>query len=319
MTDAPMIAVEAAPVPPGGVAEWITARDGARLRAALFTPPGAARGTVVLSPGRTEVIEKYFEVTDELLQRGFVVLVHDWRGQGLSARALPDRLKGHARGYRTFLSDYEAVIAAFQDRMPGPWLAVGHSMGGCLTLLALAKGQARRFAGCVLSAPMLAIRTGDVPVAAARVLAKVNCLLGKAGGYVRDDPGKPFDETFEGNPLTHDRARYARQHAQLKACPDLALGAPTWGWLDFAFQATGALSRPGALSSVALPVIILSAAEDKLVDNSGQEIIAAQLPKGRFVSVPGAEHEILMETDDLRARFWTQFDALADQVAPRPS
>src|SRR4051794_941975 len=100
---APLISTPDAPVPPGGEATWFRGARGARLRAALFAPEGRARGSIILSPGRTEPIEKYYEVVRDFLERGFVVLVHDWRGQGLSARELPDRLKGHARGYKTFL------------------------------------------------------------------------------------------------------------------------------------------------------------------------------------------------------------------------
>ncbi|WP_374574633.1 alpha/beta fold hydrolase [Phenylobacterium sp.] len=313
---APLVAVASAPVPPGGGAEWFFGADGARLRAALFTPAGPVRGSVVLSPGRTEVIEKYFEVVGELNARGFAVLVHDWRGQGLSHHELDDRLKGHARGYGPFLSDYAALLAAFEARLPGPWIAVGHSMGGCLTLLALAKGQAPRFAAAVLSAPMFALQFGKAPKGVARVLTAFNLLIGRSGGYVLGDPGKPFDRTFEGNVLTHDAARFARQHDQIDAEPDLALGAPTWGWLDFAFKATGELARPGALAAVTLPVTVCSASEDALVDNVGQQAVAEALPDGRFVVVRGSAHEILMETDDLRAAFWVEFDALADRVAP---
>ena len=140
---APLVSIPEAPVPDHGKAEWFRGADGATLRAATFFPPGAARGSVVLSPGRTEPIEKYFEVVEDLLARGFAVLVHDWRGQGLSARALPDRLRGHARGFKTFVSDYRALLDAFEARMPRPWIAMGHSMGGCLTLLALARSPTR--------------------------------------------------------------------------------------------------------------------------------------------------------------------------------
>src|SRR6478735_8712131 len=98
---APLVSIPEAPVPDHGTAEWFSGADGATLRAALFRPAlilegGQPRGSVVVSPGRSEPIEKYFEVVQDLLDRGFVVLVHDWRGQGLSHRALPDRLKGHA-------------------------------------------------------------------------------------------------------------------------------------------------------------------------------------------------------------------------------
>src|SRR6185312_16390964 len=138
--DAPLIETAEARAPPGGAAAWYAGAGGAKLRAALFAPQRRPRGSIVLSGGRTEPIEKYYEFIGECLERGLVVLAHDWRGQGLSAREAADRLKGHANGYRSYLADLKAVLAAFEARLPKPWIAVGHSMGGCLTLLALTHG-----------------------------------------------------------------------------------------------------------------------------------------------------------------------------------
>ena len=157
-----LVSIADAPVPGNGKAEWFSGADGATLRVATFFPEGSPRGTVVLSPGRSEPLEKYFEVVEDLLSRGFAVLLHDWRGQGLSARGLPDRLRGHAQGFKTFISDYTALLDKFEARMPKPWIAMAHSMGGCLTMLALAQGEAR-FSAAVLSAPMLGLNTAGVP------------------------------------------------------------------------------------------------------------------------------------------------------------
>lgn len=320
MTDAaPLVSTPDSPIPPGGGAEWFTGAGGAKLRAALFSPKGPARGTVVLSTGRTEAIEKYFEVIGDLLGRGFAVLANEWRGQGLSHRDLPDRLKGHAVGMAAYVADYHALLAAFEDRMPKPWMAVGHSMGGCLTLLALAKGEADRFVGAVLCAPMLGVRTGGLPLPVAKILAGFNLLVGKGGDYARPPPADPYAEDFEGNVLTHDPVRFARGRGLIAANKDLALSSPTWGWLDFAFKATTWLGSADNLRRVRIPVVIVSAADDKLVRDDAQKLISNYLPDGRFVSVPGAEHEILMETDDRRNQFWAAFDALADKLIPKPA
>lgn len=312
---APLVSIPQSPIPPGGGAEWVSGNGGAQLRAALFTPKGKARGSVVLSTGRTEAIEKYFEVITDLLNRGFVVLCQEWRGQGLSHRDLPDRLKGHAKGVQPYVDDYAAILAAFEARLPKPWLAIGHSMGGCLTLMALARGQSPRFAGAVLCAPMLGVRAPPM----ARLLVAVNMLLGKGSEYARQPVGNPYEEAFEGNVLTHDPVRFARGRALIAANNDLALSAPTWGWMDFALTATRYLGVNSNLQGVKIPVVIVSAADDKLVTDTAQRQAAADLPDGKFVSVAGAEHEILMETDDLRDQFWRAFDALADQVAPKPA
>ncbi|MBL8547160.1 MAG: alpha/beta hydrolase, partial [Hyphomonadaceae bacterium] len=83
--------------PPDGAEEhWLEGRGGVKVR--VLTAPatrGEARGSVIVAPGRTEFIEKYFEVIRELQARGFAVFCIDWRGQGLSGREVENSLKGH--------------------------------------------------------------------------------------------------------------------------------------------------------------------------------------------------------------------------------
>lgn len=306
--DAPLVSIAEAPVPETGTAEWFRGAGDARLRAAIFSPPGAPRGSVVLSGGRTEPIEKYFEVVRELQARGFVVLAHDWRGQGLSHRLLGDRLKGHARGFADFVADYRALLTHFEVRLPRPWIAIGHSMGGCLTLLSIAHG-AGPFAAAMLSAPMLGLQTGNRPKRASRALAYVMARV-RGEDYILGDPGDPRAETFETNVLTHDRARYARNRAIFEAEEALRLNAGTWSWLDFAFSASAWLKRDPRVAAIDIPVLCLAAGEERLVDNADQRQIMARIPGGVWLEIPGAYHELLQETDDVRARVWAEFDTL---------
>jgi lysophospholipase len=55
---------------------------------------------------------------------------------------------------------------------------------------------------------------------------------------------------------------------------------------------------------------VIAAGEDRLVDNSALRRVTARAPKGRYTEIPDAYHEILQETDDIRAAFWREFDAL---------
>ena len=116
---------------------------------------------MILSPGRTEPIEKYYEVVERVARRA---ASRCWCTTGVDkdcqcTRVQADRMPGHARGWRPFLSDYNRMIGAFEARMPKPWIGVGHSMGGGLTALALAEGE-DRLAAAVLSAPMLGLNLG---------------------------------------------------------------------------------------------------------------------------------------------------------------
>jgi lysophospholipase len=310
---APLYGTDAAPIPQGAAAEWFAGAGGVRMRAAIIPAEGAPRGSVILSGGRTEPIEKYFETAGELAARGFTVLCHDWRGQGLSHRLLADRLKGHAVGANDFVADFAALIAAFETRLPKPWIAIGHSMGGCLTALVLARGE-KRFAGAVLSAPMLALHTAPTPPAVTRILALALTAIGLGG---LGTPGGPV-AAFEDNLLTHDTARYARNIGQISEHPELALGPPTWSWLDFAFRAIHDLQSGPGVPKIEIPVTIVAAGADLIVDSAGAQVVASRMPHGRCVVAPGAYHEILQETDDIRAIFWREFDALSAQVAPSP-
>ena len=317
--NAPLMGVPGAASPPGGQGDWFRGAGGLRLRAAFWTPSSLVaktpRGTVVLSPGRTEPIEKYFEVIGNFLARGFCVLAHDWRGQGLSARLLPDRLKGHARAVEEFLDDYDRLLNAFETRAPKPWIMVGHSMGAALNLLTLENGESR-FAGAVLSGPMLRIKTGKRSMWSVKLAVRWNLRHGKAGDFVLDDPDDPFDHTFETDALTTDHDRYDLWRQQLYACPHLAVGGPTWGWLAFALDAGERALKPKALKAVKIPVTFVQPGEDDRVWKQTNRWAAKRLGRGRYVEVPGSKHEVIMETDDLRAHFLSEFDALADYLSP---
>ncbi len=307
-----------------GQASWVEAADGAQLRAALFPAWGRVRGSVVLNPGRTEPVEKYAEVLGELQGRGFSVLAHEWRGQGLSerfARVGRDRANdpaGHARGWRRFMSDLSRVLDGFEARLPRPWIALGHSMGGALSLLAMTR-DTELFQGAVLCAPMLGLRLRG---RSSILVAAVSALMTLAGHAARVTPSAlphPAEEGRKvsrgGTALTHDRTRWAAYEALLEDAPELVTGDQTWGWLQFAFILSSRLRMAGVLERVQAPVTILGAERDLLVANSAQRAAAARLPNGRYVEVEGALHEIMMETADRRAVFWREFDRVADIVA----
>jgi lysophospholipase len=317
--NAPLMGVPGAAAPPGGEGAWYRGAGGLRLRAAFWRPSALVgakpRGTVVVSPGRTEPIEKYFELIGNLLARGWCVLAHDWRGQGLSARLLPDRLKGHARAVEEFLDDYARLLDAYDEVAPKPWIMIGHSMGGALNLASLQAGETR-FGGAILSAPMLRIRTGKRSMWSVKLAVRWNLRHGKAGDYVLDEPDDPFEHTFEKDALTTDESRYELWRQQLYACPHLAVGGPTWGWLAFALDLGERCLKPKALKAVRVPVCMVQPADDDRVWKQTNKWAAKRLGRGRYVEVGGSKHEVIMETDERRAVFLEEFDAMAAYVSP---
>ncbi|MEI9885996.1 MAG: alpha/beta hydrolase [Rhizomicrobium sp.] len=293
---------------------FIATPSGARLRTATFPAPAGAprRGVCVLLHGQTEFIEKYAEVIGELQARGFCVATFDWRGQGMSSRALADSRKSHVTDFRA----YDEDLATFLEQVvkpidAGPPLALAHSMGGHILLRTL-HDRPRAFAAAVLSAPMLAVSTRGYPKWFATGATALMNTIGKSEDWVLGMEARdPLKMTFEDNLVTSDRQRFARQQALIAKNPDIRLAGATWGWLKAASQSMARVMAPGYAEEIETPVLICGAGRDRIVLTPPEREFAKRLNHGTFVEFEDAEHEILMENDSVRTRFWKAFDDFA--------
>ena len=316
-----LVALSINPIPSGAVVGQLRTPDGLSLRFARWDatrPP--IRGTICLFPGRGEFIEKYFEVVADLRRRGFVVAVLDWRGQGGSERRLADRRKGHVGNY----SEYDRDLRAFMTGIvlpecPPPYIALAHSMGGQI-LLRNAVLADSWFERMVLVAPMIALADRKVgysqPIV--RAIIRLGSAFGQGRRYVPGGNGVSAEEVpFARNELTSDAERFNRNAAVLEAAPGLGIGSPTVGWLAASFNSMGRVAEPDYPLRVQRPLLLFAAGNDAIVSTLAIENFALRLKVGTHVLVPNARHEILQETDDVRRRFWSAFDAYlgVDQVA----
>ncbi len=76
------------------------------------------------------------------------------------------------------------------------------------------------------------------------------------------------------------------------------------------------MAQEGGFAHLRMPILVVSADEELLVDNASHDRIVAQLQGAAHIKVAAAKHEILMERDPARAEFWAAFDALAARAAP---
>lgn len=306
--------------PEGAVVGFARPRRGIEIRTAywLAPPDRPIRGTVLVCTGRSEFIEKYYETVRDLRDRGFAVVVFDWRGQGLSTRALRNRRKGHVASFSQYGDDLAAVIGQVLDpNCPLPHFALAHSMGG--TVMALHAASATcAFDRIVLSAPMVEVHNLPFPRSLAGVTTGL-AHLGFGGLFIpQGQRAAVFDRGFAGNVLTSDASRFAAMMAFAKAAPDLALGAPTIGWLYAAFKAMRALNDPEVCRAIRTPVLVVVPGADRVVSVPAMERFVQRLKSGTLVRVPYARHEVLMERDLLRNQFWAAFDAFIPGEADTP-
>lgn len=302
MTDAPFDN-DLAEGPANGRAFWCLAEDGVRLRLGLWSPEAKCKGTILLFSGRSECLEKYGRTATELVARGFAVLIIDWRGQGLSDRLTQDRMQGHIARFADYQEDVAAMVQAAHDlKLPHPWHLLGHSMGACIGLRALHEGLS--VSSCAFTAPMWGIRM----TAAQRMLAwPVSWLaqaLGKGHNYIPDKTGSNrtsyvLNTRFEDNCLTQGADMYAYLVRLAENLPDRLIGGATLGWLYAALTECRALGRMPAPD---IPVLVLTAGRDEVVDNS---VITARLRNwhgARSGHLPDAMHDILSERTEIRSR-----------------
>jgi len=262
--------------------------------------PGGARGTVLALPGRAEWIEKYGRVATALAARGYGLLAIDWRGQGLSARAVPDPRMGHVGHF----DEYQTDLAAFLDAAhalgaarPAPVLA--HSMGGCIALRALMDGLDAP--AVALSAPMWGLHMSPALRSAAWSVATLARATGRAARYPPGvGPELNVAETpFDDNMLTTDRDSYDYMRRMLLAWPDLIVGGPSLNWLHAALREIRALApRP----SPDIPSHIVFGTRERIVNAAAIRRRAAAWPAATLDLIDNAEHEVLMETPAMRHR-----------------
>jgi lysophospholipase len=304
-----LVSIPANPVPEDVVSGTLRTSDGVELRFARWSPPPGRKGTVCLFQGRAEFIEKYFETVRDLRARGFAVAMIDWRGQGLSERVLRNPRKGYVRSFDEYLLDLDAFVnEVVLPDCPPPHFALAHSMGATILIRAAFKGS-RWFDRTVLLAPMISL-PGMRRSMLTRTTVKTMRLMGLGTSYVPGgDASVMMQRPFQGNLLTSDPVRYARNVAVLEAEPALAIGWPTVAWTDSAFAVMSQLSEPGFPIKIRQPMLVVAAGQDQIVSTPAIDEFAIRLRAGSHLIVPGARHELLMEQDRYRGQVLAAFDA----------
>ena len=300
---------------PAGLAltRW-RAPDGWALRRFALAPAQDARprGTLLFLGGRGDFIEKYLESYAHFRRAGWRVHGFDWRGQGESGRLSEHQALGHADDFTPLVDDLAAIARELRAEAKGPCVAIGHSMGGHLLLRYLAR-PAPVFDAAVLVAPMLGFAKAPPP-GIARLVAAGACTIGLAHKRAWSEGERPGD-TRRQLSLTTSRERYADEMWWRAANEALALGPPSWGWLRAALASNAALDRPGTLEQVRVPILLLAAANDRLVSGAAIARAAARLPDARLETFPEGAHELLREVDPIRDRALGLIDAFFDARA----
>ena len=312
---APLVDIDSFNCPLGGESFFYKTLDGVNLRIATWNQ-SSRKGTVLLQSGRTEFIEKYYEVIQEFIHRGFCVALMDWRGQGLSERLAKDIHIGHVKNFSDYDSDFEEVIEkVYQDSCPRPWIAMGHSMGGCLVASTAAKNT-NLFDAIILCAPMLSLQMPTLVKKLIHIFGFITKVGLEEKAVAKPEWSKDkgwLESSFRENQVTSDQTRYERTLRLIREHEELAIGGLTIGWVYGALKRTKEMSSPGWIKKIKQPLLLLNANKDKLVNPKENKKICNQSNTVTIEDVD-SEHEILMETDLIREQAWNAIDEFLEET-----
>ena len=293
-------------IPQGMAFSRWRAADGWSLR--RFDWPAAAepRGSLLFLGGRGDFVEKYLEALGHWHEQGWTLAGFDWRGQGGSGRYLDDPLICHIPDFDPLLADLEAFVAGWKKATPAPHVIAAHSMGAQLTLRMLASGRGAADRVVLLS-PMVGIGIKGLPTPVARAAARAAIALGRGENRIWERDLGNYGGRMTSCPDRHDDKLWWKAET-----PEIASGAPSWGWLEAACASVARLDFR-ELARIRTPALLLASKRDPVIDIAALKRAAARLPNAETQLYPGTGHELLREADRVRLPVLTRIDGFLAQ------
>lgn len=264
-------------------------KDGKKLYYEKFINP-EEKAVVVISHGFCEFAEKFEEVIYYFLCKGYSVYIPEHRGHGKSDRAVDDLSKVYVENFDEYVRDFAGFVREIVKKERGnkKFILYAHSMGGAIGALVLEE-YPHLFDCAILTSPMLKMRYNGMPEIAACFLKLYAMLFPVGKKYV---PGqKAFDGQREADyGCCTSGARYEYMFRKREKNERFRMNGATYGWSIGAMNAVKKLQRN--VSRVDIPVLLLQADNDMVVNNKGQNRFAKASKKVILIKIPNSRHEI---------------------------
>ncbi len=276
--------------------------DGLSLRY-YYAIPEHPKAAVTIIHGFCEFFIKYHELAWYLYRSGFVVFFLEQRGHGYSEGKLSEPDVVYIDRYETYTADQKQFLdqVVFPRTEGLKKLLLAHSMGGAVGTLFL-ETYPQYFEAAILSSPMLRMKAGHYPppaVAMLRLYAKLSGKTKKIAPGQHHFSGVPSFETSS----SLSKARYEYQfNARLADMHYQTYGA-SFAWAAASLSATNRLLKKAG--QIRIPVTMLTAGEDHLIDPEGYQIFLEKVPQTKRIHYETARHELFNADDDNRRKYFS--------------
>ena len=286
-----------------GVAGEFLGEKGVTIRYRKFEVAGE-KGAIVFAPGRGESYLTYPELEYDLVQAGYSIYVLDHRSQGFSGRITPDSQVVTVESYDYYVADLAKFVDTVVNAVPhARRYLLTNSMGGAIGALYLDRHPGV-FDRAVMSVPMFEINTGKFPEPIALETAKLEVLLGHGDRFASLGGERPYDFGQSTDCALAGDGRQARRceiEELVRQRPESASGGSSYRWVVQSLEALRAIRGQGLAERLTLPLMIFQAGHDAIVRPGGQDAFCAAAPHCVKLTFPHATHEILTESDEIRA------------------
>lgn len=104
--------------------------DGLSLGMVMFIPEGEIKGIFQISHGMSEHKERYYEFMEYLTERGYVTIINDHRGHGVSVHSQEDLGYFYEKKAEYIVEDLHQITQYVKAQYPDQKMILfGHSMG----------------------------------------------------------------------------------------------------------------------------------------------------------------------------------------------
>lgn len=252
---------------------YFTDSDGCRFFFREFIPETAPKANILVVHGLSDHSGRFMFVGEKLAEQGYLVVIPDLRGNGLSTG-----IRGHFDSGSQMLYDVTFFIEEIRKRNDAPVMLYGQSMGGNI-VLAYALNYPRNIKAVIASSPWL--RLAKPP---AKILIKIAPFLAKMLPKIKITNG------LKSNDLTHNK--------QIAAAYD---NDSLIHW-KITFSTFFYISKQGedaiaGAGNIKIPVLLMHGDSDKITSFAASKELMSNAGKNiTFVPWIGMFHELHNES-----------------------
>ena len=281
---------------------------------------------ILMLPGAGDFIEKIEFFSIKLSYENIRVIVIDLPGQGFSSRFAKNNTIRHLDTYNIYYDVIEKISLHEELGFKRPLIFIGHSLGGFLCLSYLFKKELLNSKKTFLYpdkiitiAPMITLNLLNFDKVLIIFISyflkffKISYLsFPKIFIYLLIKLKLTHPNTVNNISLSSERwktnenikyfgEKEVNRVLQIyKDYPDLDMAGPSWRWTSITIKICEKFLKLELLKKIKIPVLIINAANEKVVNPKGIETIKKHIKINDYVNLKESSHFVFHETNKIQ-------------------